>query len=316
MSAARLDFSGPGGGPVGAVEAFGHRIPGPGDLSALAEHPRAVGIFELYHVVVVDFAVLFADAHLAAAASVSFYGIGLLDPVGNIQVVHVLLDDMIAAQPVEIIPVVHLVFHFGLALFPRVYPQGAHIPIHPGGYDIAYGALLQFFDPLAVNGLVVALQPDHHVEFLLFGLFRSSQHLSDAGGVHRYRFFHEDLFPLGDRFAEVCRPETGRGCEDDDIGVRHRFFIGIKPYISALFGNVHAVFYRSFHAERIAQVLCAQAFVGVVQAMLEGIGHRDQSDILLCHERLQCGAGTAAAAAYEGYFDAVVHGTVGCLCER
>ena len=40
-------------------------------------------------------------------------GIAALEPVDDVEVVDVLLDDVIAAEPGEVVPVAHLVFHFG-----------------------------------------------------------------------------------------------------------------------------------------------------------------------------------------------------------
>src|SRR3712207_1004972 len=82
-------------------------------VAALAVEDRAVGIFKFYIMMVKDFTIIFSFAHLAAAHALGPYGVASFKPVHHINVVNVLFVDMIAAQPVEVIPVAHLVLHFG-----------------------------------------------------------------------------------------------------------------------------------------------------------------------------------------------------------
>src|ERR1041385_8061152 len=96
-----------------AHDVLGNIAPTAIDVAALAEAARAIGVFELDGVVVEDFAVIRAFAHFAAAHAMRADGIALLDPVDDIEVVNVLLADMVAAKPDEVIPVAHLVLHLG-----------------------------------------------------------------------------------------------------------------------------------------------------------------------------------------------------------
>ena len=50
---------------------------------------------------------------VAAAHAVGLDRMIVLDPVADVEVVDVLLADVVAAEPDEVIPVAHLVFHFG-----------------------------------------------------------------------------------------------------------------------------------------------------------------------------------------------------------
>ena len=96
------------------------RLPAGGDLTAITEHPEAVGIGELDGVVIEDLAHVLAHADLAAAHALGLARMRLHDPVGDVEVVDVLLDDVVAAEPVEVVPVADLVLHFGLARFAGV----------------------------------------------------------------------------------------------------------------------------------------------------------------------------------------------------
>ena len=60
-----------------------------------------------------DIAVVLADAHLAAAHAVGFLRVFAHDPVADVEIVDVLLDDVVAAEPVEEVPVAHLVLQLG-----------------------------------------------------------------------------------------------------------------------------------------------------------------------------------------------------------
>ena len=60
-----------------------------------------------------DVAVVLAFANLAPTHSLRFHRMAAFDPQPNVDVVHVLLDDMVAGNPCKHIPVMHLVFHEG-----------------------------------------------------------------------------------------------------------------------------------------------------------------------------------------------------------
>ena len=49
-----------------------------------------------------------------------------LEPVDHVQIVDVLLDDVVAAEPGEVVPVAHLVLHFALDLAARL--RGSQTP--------------------------------------------------------------------------------------------------------------------------------------------------------------------------------------------
>ena len=89
---------------------FLHRVGAARDLAALAEHLGAVGIRVFDRVMIEDVAVLFASADLSAAHALGFDGMTVLDPVADIEIVNVLLADVIAAEPIEEVPVANLVF--------------------------------------------------------------------------------------------------------------------------------------------------------------------------------------------------------------
>src|SRR5262245_57812577 len=78
---------------------FGDTLPAPRNLSALAGHAHATFIFVLDVVMIKNLTAVRALLECASAHPPATDGITAQDPVGDIQVVNVLLNDMIATQP-------------------------------------------------------------------------------------------------------------------------------------------------------------------------------------------------------------------------
>jgi len=72
--------------------------------------------------------------------------------------VDVLLDDMVAAEPDEVVPVVELVGHIGHVGLARVEPDAAAVPVDTQGCYVADGAVVNLLDRLLVAELVAALR--------------------------------------------------------------------------------------------------------------------------------------------------------------
>ena len=96
--------------------------------------------------------------------------------------------------------------------------------------------------------------------------------------------------------------------------MRDGFFVGVKANVFAFFGHIHTAFYVHFPANNIGQIVGSNAFVSIVEAMLESISHGHKLYVLFRQQRLYCRSGAAPAAANEGNFDGVVCKTVGRLC--
>ena len=128
-------------------------------MATLAKKFAAIGVGELAKGVVQDlaFCAVAAKSLLATAHAVAFDRKLSLDPVGNIEVVDMLLADLIAANPVEVVPVVDLKFHFGLSRLAVAVPDSAAVPVHPLRNDIANRAVVNPLDRFDIAGFVPAL---------------------------------------------------------------------------------------------------------------------------------------------------------------
>src|SRR5690606_7479282 len=149
-------------------------------VSAFAMNDCAVLVGEQHHMMVEYFTVILSGAYQAAAGSFRFHRVASFHPVGYINIMDMLFGNVIAAQPVEVIPVPHLVFHFGLSCLSWADPHPAAVPEYLSAYHIANRSVVQTLDGFPVIELVVTLQAYHHIQFLPFGFFRGSQHLPDT----------------------------------------------------------------------------------------------------------------------------------------
>src|ERR1700693_2724173 len=86
-----------------------------------------------------DFTILLVGPNLAAAHPPALSRVVLLDPVADVEIVNVLLDDVVAAEPDVVVPVANLVLHFAFALLPRLagIPGSGAVPIDAQRGDVA-----------------------------------------------------------------------------------------------------------------------------------------------------------------------------------
>ena len=197
---------------------------------------------------VVDLAVVRAVCDLPATHGPGFDGEGVFGPVDHVQIVDVLLGDVVAADPCEVVPVAELILHFGegaavdfLQIRPFLLPRPAAVPVTTRRDDVPDRAVVEAFDGFLVAEVMVALQAHAHLEVLPFGFLRGGQDFANPRGVGRDGFLHEHVFPLGDSFLELHRPESRRRREDRHIALGERFFVAIKPHELSFRRNVHAV---------------------------------------------------------------------------
>src|SRR5690606_15846374 len=132
------------------------------DVAALAVHDGAVGVVVFNVMMVEDLTKFFSCSYLTSAHAHSFHGVCTLEPVHDIDIVDMLFDDMIAAEPRAILRLPHLVFHLGVAGPASVHPHTITVPVNLRGSDVAHHSTRYPLQQFPVRTLVVALQPDHH----------------------------------------------------------------------------------------------------------------------------------------------------------
>src|SRR5271157_5980547 len=152
------------------MHVFRDVAPDPRLLPRLAEVARAVGILELDHVTVKDIARARAGADLTRSHAVGADGMAVQDPIGHIDLVAGLFDEMIAAQPAEQVPVADLVLHLAhLRRLGGARPGASHVEIRPHEPYLADRTVADPLDLFQIQRLMPPLQPDYDRQMFRFG---------------------------------------------------------------------------------------------------------------------------------------------------
>ena len=253
---------------LGAVRVLGHAVPTAADVAALAEHLGAVGIGVFQEVMIEDLAEFLARADLAASLAVAVRRRPAHQPVADVQVVDVLFADMVAAQPIKVVPVAHLVLQFALILLPRAHPDAAAVPVDARTNDVADRPVAQAGDRFLVLGFMVALQADGHHQALLLRFFVRGQQAPDSRRVRTQRLLHEYVLSGLDRGFEVQRPESGRRGQNHQIDVAlQNSLVGVETRELPLRRHVQLIPYLA-----LDRSVCA------LQPVSEHVAHCHQFD--------------------------------------
>src|SRR5690606_34904379 len=89
-------------------------VPGTGDASNLAIQPRAIGIFIFNEKRIKDIPVSWRIATVSPSHSLGPYRVASFHPIDDVGIMYLERSWRACPEPIEIPPVSHLVFHFGL----------------------------------------------------------------------------------------------------------------------------------------------------------------------------------------------------------
>ncbi len=142
---------------LSSVSVFLDVTPGVGDVATLAKELRTIRIGKLHDMMVENLAVFLARADLSSTLALSGHGIAVFEPIDHVQVVNVLFNDMIATEPIKVVPVVDLIFHFSLIGLAGAHPHSSVVPVSPCDDDIADRAILEPLDRFDISGFMTSL---------------------------------------------------------------------------------------------------------------------------------------------------------------
>jgi hypothetical protein len=199
-----------------------------------------------------------------------------------------------------VVPVVHLVLHFGHLRLALAYPDAAAVPVGPQEHDLPDGAVVDPFDALLVVGRVATLEADAHLQPLFVGHLAGFHQRAEAGGVDAAGLLHEHVLAGLDRRRINERAEAGRRGRDDHVyAAVDRLLEGIQSGEHPLGGNVDAL------GRLLAEPLGRPNGLG-----LEGVGHGHDLHAFVGGHAVADGAAAAPAAADQRHLDLVAAGGV------
>ena len=150
-----------------------------------------------------------------------------------------LLDDVVAAQPGEVVPVAHLVLHLGLVLLVRLEPEHALVPVAAAGRDVADFAAVDALHRFEVAGLVAPLRAgDDRAGPFPWPSRRLPARRGCPGRRCRRGFSVKMFLPAATAARRWIGPEAGRRGQHDVIDVRHvdQLLVGVQADEAALLG--------------------------------------------------------------------------------
>src|SRR5262249_38140605 len=124
-------------------------------------------------------------------------------PVGDVEVVDVLLADVVAREPREVEPVAELPLHVRPGGLAGLHPKAPLVPENTGGADLADRAVMDARHRLEIALLVAPLGASDDRELLFLGLLGRLEHLTDAGPVDAHRFLGEEMLARFNRGGDV-----------------------------------------------------------------------------------------------------------------
>ncbi len=163
----------------------------------------------------------------------------------------VLLDDVVAGEPVPVHPVADHPLHVGPAVLPRAIPQRALVPERAHRQHVADGAVEHAVAYLDARGFAAQLRAGHHRQPLGGGLLGRGQHRTHTCGVHGDGLFEEAV--LAGRYGggKMRRAEMRRRAVQHDVhaGV-DQLQVGVKSREASAVGNVDALLLLQLLARR------------------------------------------------------------------
>ena len=144
---------------------------------------------------------------------------GVQHPVGNVDQVRGLLDNVIAGQPQKHTPVPNLILQLTHPIRLEL-PRSAttlDVVVGPHVGDIADGTVANPLDAVQVVPLMAVLQTDDNREFLQLRLRVGRHECAVPGSVNAAGLFHEHMLAGLDRRGVVNRPKMWRRSQEDHI---------------------------------------------------------------------------------------------------
>jgi hypothetical protein len=201
-----------------------------------------------------------------------------MNPVADVEVMAVLLRDVLAAEPNEVIPVAQLELQFPFSSVPLTAPYTA-VPVNPAVLSVADHACVNLLDPVVILRLIAPLETDADFQVLFVCHPVGFHDVVETGSINADRFFNEHVAPPFDGGAVTKRVKTGLGGNYDTIArfeASNCVLEGSHPTKDSVVWQVHFAVHPIFGVGTIASDISGS----ISRNVLEDIGNSDNLDVV------------------------------------
>ena len=281
-------------------------------MPAEAQAPGAVGVLEFGEDVIPDVAVILFPTFLAAVVQLPADVLGRIDlafivgspaspthggelnrraveaPVHNIDVVNVLLANLVARNPIKVVPVIALPFQFAHAFLITPEPDAAAVPVALTAYQLANLPVVDAFHQLDAAKFMPALRAADNGQAFVLSQLRGRHHFPAAGDVGGDGLLREDMFSgLDGRHHLPSAKGRGRRHQQQVRFALSDLLVTIKTPEKMVVIDLHAI---------LILIVSHESFPGSAHLALEQVGQGDHFDSGIRVEVLAQGAVAASAA--------------------
>ncbi len=211
------------------------------------------------------------------------------------------LGNVVAREPIEVVPVAVLVLDLGLALLAIDEPVGRPHIRFLDGHDLANGPVQKPLHGLLHAGVIPPAKPGDDAEVFLFGLFAGGDDSVDSRRVDGVRLLNEDVFAGVDGCLEIDRMEAA------GAGDQHHVHPALDDLLIAVEAD-EAVVVVDGHLIRLGLLEPVAASPDLV---FKDVGHGDELRPGVGVHGVGGRAGAPAAAADQAELQRLIAGRMG-----
>ena len=201
----------------------------------------------------------------------------------------VLLDDVVAGEPLPVHPVADVPFHVRPAFFALTIPEHTLVPIDVAAGYLADESCLNLLVGFHVAALVVTLSADHNAQALCLSLLSCCHDGAIALGVDGDGLFEEGVHAFLRSVLEHLRAEDwGRG-EDDHVDA------GVDDLLVGIEAD------EAFVLWHFLSTLVDETVAHVVQAVFEDIAQGNDLDVVSSIQEVDDGSAASTSTSDETY---------------
>ena len=209
-----------------------------GNLSLRHEAAHSVGPLVIHLDVIVDVAVVIRSLPSADGGALQRRQV-FHRPHHFVDAVNRLLDESIAAEPHEVVPIADLpldIVHTGRPVGGgrHRFHRSCEVSVIKGAH-FADGAMVKPLVELNARCVRAPAETGLHGQPFSLRLAGARPNRADAGGIRRDGFFEKRVFARGHRRLEVLRAKTRRRRQQHHIHTRgNHFLVSVQPHEAAL----------------------------------------------------------------------------------